>query len=236
MNKGLIVACYLEPWIQAFCPGICQRWSRMTPKLQRLCHLCVDATGPAVSCGYIAPSQQGMWQAEVYVMWLPSGLVQWLCLAHEERLPLLQKQRARLWPPQEEPGSQERLKNKYLVVLYMYPRSQACVMCCEKCFFCTVIASNHCVSHFTLPPHTQGSRAYACQCSWESVEGLLEVSAKPRLKWVCSKHWPGHQPEQPDHFQSFLLNGAHARLHQLFSHHSWKVWHIFLKYKNKLCT
>lgn len=31
-------------------------------------------------------------------------------------------------------------------------------------------------------------RAYACQCQWESVHGVLEVSAVTKLRWVCGKH------------------------------------------------
>ncbi|OXB79886.1 UNVERIFIED_CONTAM: hypothetical protein H355_000916 [Colinus virginianus] len=34
----------------------------------------------------------------------------------------------------------------------------------------------------------KGSRAYACQCSWRSIDELTELQADQRLRWVCGKH------------------------------------------------
>ncbi|XP_065607740.1 cilia- and flagella-associated protein 418 [Cyrtonyx montezumae] len=34
----------------------------------------------------------------------------------------------------------------------------------------------------------KGSRAYACQCSWRSIDELTELQAEQRLRWVCGKH------------------------------------------------
>nr|XP_020641072.1 protein C8orf37 homolog isoform X2 [Pogona vitticeps] len=34
----------------------------------------------------------------------------------------------------------------------------------------------------------KGSRAYACQCSWRSINELTDLSTDRQLRWVCSKH------------------------------------------------
>ncbi|KAE8599348.1 hypothetical protein XENTR_v10017156 [Xenopus tropicalis] len=34
----------------------------------------------------------------------------------------------------------------------------------------------------------KGSRAYACQCSWRSVQELTNITVYPQLRWVCGKH------------------------------------------------
>ncbi|XP_008846075.1 protein C8orf37 homolog isoform X2 [Nannospalax galili] len=34
----------------------------------------------------------------------------------------------------------------------------------------------------------KGARAYACQCSWRTVEELTELQAQAQLRWVCGKH------------------------------------------------
>ncbi|XP_044150051.1 protein C8orf37 homolog [Bufo gargarizans] len=34
----------------------------------------------------------------------------------------------------------------------------------------------------------KGARAYACQCSWRSVQQLTDLSAEQQLRWVCGKH------------------------------------------------
>ncbi|XP_077349188.1 cilia- and flagella-associated protein 418 [Lithobates pipiens] len=34
----------------------------------------------------------------------------------------------------------------------------------------------------------KGSRAYACQCSWRSVQELTDLSKDLQLRWVCGKH------------------------------------------------
>ncbi|XP_069477495.1 cilia- and flagella-associated protein 418 isoform X3 [Ambystoma mexicanum] len=34
----------------------------------------------------------------------------------------------------------------------------------------------------------KGFRAYACQCSWRSIQQLTELQADPQLRWVCGKH------------------------------------------------
>ncbi|XP_066434454.1 cilia- and flagella-associated protein 418 isoform X2 [Eleutherodactylus coqui] len=34
----------------------------------------------------------------------------------------------------------------------------------------------------------KGSRVYACQCSWRSVQQLTDLSAEQPLCWVCGKH------------------------------------------------
>ncbi|XP_060631614.2 cilia- and flagella-associated protein 418 [Anolis sagrei] len=34
----------------------------------------------------------------------------------------------------------------------------------------------------------KGSRAYACQCAWRSIDGLTDLSTDRQLRWVCSKH------------------------------------------------
>ena len=34
----------------------------------------------------------------------------------------------------------------------------------------------------------KGSRAYACQCSWRTVEELTDLQADHQLRWVCGKH------------------------------------------------
>ncbi|XP_072007560.1 cilia- and flagella-associated protein 418 [Engystomops pustulosus] len=34
----------------------------------------------------------------------------------------------------------------------------------------------------------KGSRAYACQCSWRSIQQLTDLSTEPGLRWVCGKH------------------------------------------------
>lgn len=35
----------------------------------------------------------------------------------------------------------------------------------------------------------KGARAYACQCSWRTVEELTNLQTDHRLRWVCGKHW-----------------------------------------------
>ncbi|MEJ1279636.1 protein C8orf37 homolog isoform X2 [Cricetulus griseus] len=34
----------------------------------------------------------------------------------------------------------------------------------------------------------KGARAYACQCSWRTVEELTDLQADHQLRWVCGKH------------------------------------------------
>lgn len=34
----------------------------------------------------------------------------------------------------------------------------------------------------------KGTRAYACQCSWRTVEELTDLQTEHRLRWVCGKH------------------------------------------------
>ncbi|XP_060099455.1 cilia- and flagella-associated protein 418 [Heteronotia binoei] len=34
----------------------------------------------------------------------------------------------------------------------------------------------------------KGTRAYACQCSWRSIDELTDLSMDRQLRWVCSKH------------------------------------------------
>ncbi|XP_061459480.1 cilia- and flagella-associated protein 418 isoform X2 [Rhineura floridana] len=34
----------------------------------------------------------------------------------------------------------------------------------------------------------KGSRAYACQCTWRSVDELTDLTMDRQLRWVCSKH------------------------------------------------
>ncbi|XP_060241959.1 cilia- and flagella-associated protein 418 isoform X1 [Meriones unguiculatus] len=34
----------------------------------------------------------------------------------------------------------------------------------------------------------KGARAYACQCSWRSIEELTELQTDHELRWVCGKH------------------------------------------------
>ncbi|XP_021118326.1 protein C8orf37 homolog isoform X4 [Heterocephalus glaber] len=34
----------------------------------------------------------------------------------------------------------------------------------------------------------KGTRAYACQCSWRTVEELMDLQTDHRLRWVCGKH------------------------------------------------
>ncbi|XP_044280388.1 protein C8orf37 homolog [Varanus komodoensis] len=34
----------------------------------------------------------------------------------------------------------------------------------------------------------KGSRAYACQCTWRSIEELTDLTTDRQLRWVCSKH------------------------------------------------
>ncbi|XP_043921865.1 protein C8orf37 homolog [Protopterus annectens] len=34
----------------------------------------------------------------------------------------------------------------------------------------------------------RGSRAYACQCSWRSIQELTDLSKDQQLRWVCSTH------------------------------------------------
>ncbi|XP_006161362.1 protein C8orf37 homolog isoform X2 [Tupaia chinensis] len=34
----------------------------------------------------------------------------------------------------------------------------------------------------------KGTRAYACQCSWRTVEELTDLQTDHRLRWVCGKH------------------------------------------------
>ncbi|KAL8181891.1 UNVERIFIED_CONTAM: hypothetical protein K2H54_033882 [Gekko kuhli] len=34
----------------------------------------------------------------------------------------------------------------------------------------------------------KGARAYACQCSWRSIDELTDLSVDRELRWVCSKH------------------------------------------------
>ncbi|XP_055287858.1 cilia- and flagella-associated protein 418 isoform X5 [Moschus berezovskii] len=33
-----------------------------------------------------------------------------------------------------------------------------------------------------------GTRAYACQCSWRTVEELTDLQTDHQLRWVCGKH------------------------------------------------
>ncbi|XP_074843014.1 cilia- and flagella-associated protein 418 isoform X2 [Carettochelys insculpta] len=34
----------------------------------------------------------------------------------------------------------------------------------------------------------KGSRAYACQCSWRSIDELTDLQTDRELRWVCGKH------------------------------------------------
>ncbi|OBS57826.1 hypothetical protein A6R68_11046, partial [Neotoma lepida] len=34
----------------------------------------------------------------------------------------------------------------------------------------------------------KGARAYACQCSWRTIEELTDLQADHELRWVCGKH------------------------------------------------
>ncbi|XP_077127050.1 cilia- and flagella-associated protein 418 isoform X2 [Ranitomeya variabilis] len=34
----------------------------------------------------------------------------------------------------------------------------------------------------------KGARAYACQCSWRSIQQLAHLSAEEPLRWVCGTH------------------------------------------------
>nr|XP_013027789.1 cilia- and flagella-associated protein 418 isoform X2 [Anser cygnoides] len=34
----------------------------------------------------------------------------------------------------------------------------------------------------------KGSRAYACQCSWRSIDELTDLQTDQQLRWVCGKH------------------------------------------------
>ncbi|XP_057591458.1 cilia- and flagella-associated protein 418 isoform X3 [Hippopotamus amphibius kiboko] len=34
----------------------------------------------------------------------------------------------------------------------------------------------------------KGTRAYACQCSWRSIEELTDLQTSHQLRWVCGKH------------------------------------------------
>ncbi|XP_003479963.1 cilia- and flagella-associated protein 418 isoform X2 [Cavia porcellus] len=34
----------------------------------------------------------------------------------------------------------------------------------------------------------KGTRAYACQCSWRTIEDLTDLQADHQLRWVCGKH------------------------------------------------
>ncbi|XP_064010810.1 cilia- and flagella-associated protein 418 [Pogoniulus pusillus] len=34
----------------------------------------------------------------------------------------------------------------------------------------------------------KGARAYACQCSWRSIDELTDLQAQQQLRWVCGKH------------------------------------------------
>ncbi|XP_066122110.1 cilia- and flagella-associated protein 418 isoform X1 [Saccopteryx bilineata] len=34
----------------------------------------------------------------------------------------------------------------------------------------------------------KGARAYACQCSWRTIEELTDLQSDHQLRWVCGKH------------------------------------------------
>ncbi|XP_048214844.1 cilia- and flagella-associated protein 418 isoform X1 [Perognathus longimembris pacificus] len=34
----------------------------------------------------------------------------------------------------------------------------------------------------------KGARAYACQCSWRTIEELTDLQTDHQLRWVCGKH------------------------------------------------
>ncbi|XP_038204339.1 protein C8orf37 homolog isoform X2 [Arvicola amphibius] len=34
----------------------------------------------------------------------------------------------------------------------------------------------------------KGARAYACQCSWRTIEELTDLQTEHQLRWVCGKH------------------------------------------------
>ncbi|XP_072708255.1 cilia- and flagella-associated protein 418 [Ciconia boyciana] len=34
----------------------------------------------------------------------------------------------------------------------------------------------------------KGARAYACQCSWRSIDELTDIQTDQQLRWVCGKH------------------------------------------------
>ncbi|KFP57224.1 Protein C8orf37, partial [Cariama cristata] len=34
----------------------------------------------------------------------------------------------------------------------------------------------------------KGARAYACQCSWRSIDELTDLQTDQQLRWVCGKH------------------------------------------------
>lgn len=40
----------------------------------------------------------------------------------------------------------------------------------------------------TFFSNISGYRAYACQCSWQSTVGVVDLSTLANLKWVCGKH------------------------------------------------
>ncbi|XP_010004812.1 PREDICTED: protein C8orf37 homolog [Chaetura pelagica] len=34
----------------------------------------------------------------------------------------------------------------------------------------------------------KGARAYACQCSWRSIDEITDLQMDQQLRWVCGKH------------------------------------------------
>lgn len=63
---------------------------------------------------------------------------------------------------------------------YMWDRS------CDYLFFRNNMPEFHKLK--TKLVKKKGIRAYACQCSWRSIEELTDLQADHELRWVCGKH------------------------------------------------
>ncbi|XP_054985117.1 cilia- and flagella-associated protein 418 isoform X2 [Sorex araneus] len=57
---------------------------------------------------------------------------------------------------------------------------------CDYLFFRNNMPDAHKLASKLL--RKPGSRAYACQCRWRSVDAPTALHSDPELRWVCGKH------------------------------------------------
>lgn len=73
----------------------------------------------------------------------------------------------------------------------------------------------------------KGSRAYACQCSWRSIDELTDLQADQQLRWVCGKHAEWSPPvcgtlqfsdnrEKPEYFYLEIDHNTQSFIQKLF--------------------
>ncbi|XP_032324211.1 protein C8orf37 homolog isoform X4 [Camelus ferus] len=99
--------------------------------------------------------------------------------------------------------SQRDKKGKHMEFAYMHRACDRlrCVACdfwvvsyddhrwdrsCDYLFFRNNMPEFHKLK--TKLVKKKGTRAYACQCSWRTIEDLTDLQTDHQLRWVCGKH------------------------------------------------